>query len=506
MGAGLKALLAGLLVVAAPGALHAAPSQGAVRDSVAAAYQDNTDQEFRVGLQTRLAWTGDYVGAFDGRIGPRSMDAIRAFQARNGQPATGVMDEAFLDALIAQSDETLRQFGFGWQDDSRTGARIGIPYEMVQEIGATEVGTMWRSPDEAVEIETVRFVKEGYTLAEVFDILRAPVDGKVVANAQMKGDHFEIEGTEGDRLYSIRFYGRGGDLRGFSVAYPKALKDTMAPYVAVAAGSFSPYATEPAGAEPDTGAIAELSQDPRYRLAFANNGIMQASATGGARASDAPSGLGGYDVSEGLDSSGSGFVVSQDGWVLTNAHVAKSCRSVSVGTFGTASQVVIDPDNDLALVKVDAKLDNPLPIAAGKPRLGEDILALGFPLRSILADSLNVTRGNVSSLLGLMNDANYLQISAAVQPGNSGGPVIDLAGRVVGVVTAKLNAVAVADITGDIPQSINFAIRPDVVTDFLARNNVDYRVADADAQALSVPDATDRTAQSVLPILCLGNS
>ena len=168
--------------------------------------------------------------------------------------------------------------------------------------------------------------------------------------------------------------------------------------------------------------------------------------------------------------------------------------------------MVIDPDNDLALVKVDAKLDNPLPIGAGKPRLGEDILALGFPLRSILADSLNVTRGNVSSLLGLMNDANYLQISAAVQPGNSGGPVIDLAGRVVGEVTAKLNAVAVADITGDIPQSINFAIRPDVVTDFLARNNVDYRVADADAQALSVPDATDRTAQSVLPILCLGNS
>ena len=115
-----------------------------------------------------------------------------------------------------------------------------------------------------------------------------------------------------------------------------------------------------------------------------------------------------------------------------------------------------------------------------------------------------MTRGNISSLLGLMNDPNYLQISAAVQPGNSGGPVIDLAGRVVGIVTAKLNAVAVADITGDIPQSINFAIRPDVAARFLEENNVAFVAADTDAALESVPDATEKTADSVVPVLCLG--
>ena len=156
------------------------------------------------------------------------------------------------------------------------------------------------------------------------------------------------------------------------------------------------------------------------------------------------------------------------------------------------------------MLKVDADLGRPLPLVTGKPRLGEDVLALGYPLRSILADSLNVTRGNISSLLGLMNDPNYLQISAAVQPGNSGGPVIDLAGRVVGIVTAKLNAVAVADITGDIPQSINFAIRPDVAARFLEENNVAFVAADTDAALESVPDATEKTADSVVPVLCLG--
>ena len=124
-------------------------------------------------------------------------------------------------------------------------------------------------------------------------------------------------------------------------------------------------------------------------------------------------------------------------------------------------------------------------------------------MRSILADSLNVTRGNVSSLLGLMNDPRYLQISAPVQPGNSGGPLVDLAGRVVGVVTAKLNAVAIADATGDIPQSINFAIRPDTVTTFLDKNGVDYLTADPKAALVSVPDATAMVKDSVLPVLCL---
>ncbi|QOG08072.1 trypsin-like peptidase domain-containing protein [Aureimonas sp. OT7] len=495
----LRAVFAGLLLFSSPAALQAAPTQG----DVSAAYEQNTDQDFRVGMQMRLAWTGDYVGPFDGRIGPRSIAAIKSFQGRMGQSATGVMDAAFLDALIGQSDNALRSVGFGWQDDSQTGVRLGLPFELVQEVGATEVGTMWRSPDEALEIETVRFVKEGYSLQDVFDILSTPTDGKVVEASELKGDRFRISGREGDRDYVISFQARGGDLRGFSVAYPKAMETSLKPYLVVAEGGFDPFAGEPASQAPDTGPMAELSRDPRYALAFTNNGIMRESATGGERASDAPSGLGGYDVGGELDASGSGFVVS-NGWVLTNAHVARTCRSVAVGSFGTASKVVVDDENDLALLKVDADLGRPLPLVTGKPRLGEDVLALGYPLRSILADSLNVTRGNISSLLGLMNDPNYLQISAAVQPGNSGGPVIDLAGRVVGIVTAKLNAVAVADITGDIPQSINFAIRPDVAARFLDENGIAFVAADMDAALETVPDATEKTADSVVPVLCLG--
>ena len=114
-----------------------------------------------------------------------------------------------------------------------------------------------------------------------------------------------------------------------------------------------------------------------------------------------------------------------------------------------------------------------------------------------------MTRGNVSSLLGLMNDPRYLQISAPVQPGNSGGPLVDLAGRVVGIVTAKLDAVAVADATGDIPQSINFAIRPDAASTFLHQQGIAFETADPTRRWPSVPDATAQVKDSIFPIVCV---
>jgi serine protease Do len=489
MRASITAMLTGLVLCASPLALpaHASPAS-----ELAAAYNQNTDIAFRKGLQTRLAWSGDYQGTFDGEVGPQTLRAVRDFQARHGMVADGVMDERFLRALITASDKTRDAVGFTFADDTATGARVALPGALVEPAGDTEIGRMWRSADSRIEIETVRF-NDGHTLDRVFDVLSANGPDRRVATAERKGDGFTIRGIEEGRDFLIRFQGRGTDLRGFSVAWSD--QDALVrPYAQVAAESFQPFAGEPAA---ELGPMAKLFESGRAAgVAFGEEA---------ATAPTKPSAPGGGTSGPGFDSSGTGFVVSNDGWLLTNAHVAKSCKTVLVGDLGAASQVVVDEDHDLALVKMDKPLGKPLAIVGGKPRLGEDVLALGFPLRSILADSLNVTRGNVSSLMGLMNDANYLQISAPVQPGNSGGPLVDLAGRVVGVVTAKLNAVAVADLTGDIPQSINFAIRPDAATRFLETHNVRYETADASAALESVPDATAKVQESVYPVLCLGS-
>jgi len=467
-------------------------AQASPTSDLAAAYNNQTDLDFRKGLQIRLAWVGDYAGAFDGRIGAQSLRAVRDFQARHGMTADGVMTEGFLQAVIAESDAAREAVGYGPTLDAATGVRVGLPLRLVSAAGDTEVGAMWRSPDAGIEIETVRFHDQGYTLQGVFEVLSQTGEGKTVSEAALTDDGFTIRGTEAGRDFLIRFSGRDSDLRGFSVAWAPSEAATVAPYAFVAAQSFEPFAGEPHDAA--GGAMARLFESGRAAgVAFDDKG---GDSRGAMTAPQMP----------GFDSSGTGFVVSDDGWILTNAHVAKSCKTVLVGDLGAASQVVIDEEHDLALVKMDAELGKPLPIVADKPRLGEDILALGYPLRSILADSLNVTRGNVSSLMGLMNDPNYLQISAAVQPGNSGGPLVDLAGRVVGVVTAKLNAVAVADLTGDIPQSINFAIRPDAATRFLEAQGVAFETADAGAALESVPDATAKVQNSIYPVLCLGSN
>jgi S1-C subfamily serine protease len=93
-----------------------------------------------------------------------------------------------------------------------------------------------------------------------------------------------------------------------------------------------------------------------------------------------------------------------------------------------------------------------------------------------------VTTGIVSSLSGLLNDTRFLQISAAVQPGNSGGPLLSSNGEIVGVVAAKLNALKVARATGSIPENINFAIKTGALRDFLDNSVVPYQTAEMKAE------------------------
>jgi S1-C subfamily serine protease len=96
----------------------------------------------------------------------------------------------------------------------------------------------------------------------------------------------------------------------------------------------------------------------------------------------------------------------------------------------------------------------------------------------LLTSDFTVTTGIVSSLSGILNDTRYLQISAAVQPGNSGGPLLDTSGQIVGMVAAKLNALQIARATGDIPENINFAIKTGAIRDFLDNSVVAYETAE----------------------------
>jgi S1-C subfamily serine protease len=104
-------------------------------------------------------------------------------------------------------------------------------------------------------------------------------------------------------------------------------------------------------------------------------------------------------------------------------------------------------------------------------------------------------------LAGLADDSRYLQVSAPVQPGNSGGPVLDRNGTVVGVIVSKLNALSVASVTGDIPQNVNFAIKASVAAAFLDAQGIAHADNGGDA-TLSTPDIADRARSFTVRVLC----
>lgn len=174
---------------------------------------------------------------------------------------------------------------------------------------------------------------------------------------------------------------------------------------------------------------------------------------------------------------GTGFVVSNSGHALTNYHVIDGCKEIRAAGQDAAIKVVTsDTVNDLTLLQMPGKsnaatlTDNP-----AKLRQGEDIVVYGYPLNSVLSSGGNLTPGTVSALSGLGNNTNQIQITAPIQPGSSGSPVLDKKGNVVGVVSMKLSDSKMARVTGSVGQNVNFAVNGQTVKAFLDTNKVSYK-------------------------------
>jgi S1-C subfamily serine protease len=184
-----------------------------------------------------------------------------------------------------------------------------------------------------------------------------------------------------------------------------------------------------------------------------------------------------------INVTGTGFVISSNGHVVTNNHVIRECvgdvHGNLVGESPAKLRVVsTDETNDLALLQATGNFKDIATIRATAVHSGDPIIVIGFPFHGLLTSDFTVTTGIISSLAGLFNDTRFLQISAPVQPGNSGGPLVDTRGTIVGVVAEKLNALKVAKATGDLPENINFAIKTGALRDFLDNNVVPYRTSE----------------------------
>ena len=168
--------------------------------------------------------------------------------------------------------------------------------------------------------------------------------------------------------------------------------------------------------------------------------------------------------------SGTGFFISEDGYLISNNHVVEGANRVRLVTSAgliSARVVKVDAANDLALLKAEGRF-TALPVAASRGvKLGGTVVTVGFPNIGLQGFAPKLAKGEIASLAGAGDDARYFQISVPVQPGNSGGALVDERGNVVGVVSAKLSARAALAASGSLPENVNYAVKSSYLLSFL---------------------------------------
>lgn len=178
--------------------------------------------------------------------------------------------------------------------------------------------------------------------------------------------------------------------------------------------------------------------------------------------------------------SGTGFAIAE-GYVVTNYHVITGAKSISIKKFdGDMKEsyngyvVTTDREHDLAVIKIiDKKFEgfDEIPYGFGKtmPEVGEEIFVLGYPMTETMGTELKVNDGIISAASGYKGDQSMYQISAAVQPGNSGGPLFDKEGNVIGIVCAKH-----AD-----AENASYAIKISYLFSLLKSSDLDIKLPDS---------------------------
>ena len=175
--------------------------------------------------------------------------------------------------------------------------------------------------------------------------------------------------------------------------------------------------------------------------------------------------------------SGTGFFINDNGYFVTNSHVLNKNSIIRVkinNKTHIAKLVKADPVNDMSLLKLEISGNKYFQLANDDPERLDSIIAIGYGYGKKFNEDVKVTSGVVSSLTGISSNSSHIQIDAAIQSGNSGGPIINQEGNVVAIAVEKLDAVKMYSASGTLPENVNFAIKVSSLKQFLESKNVKF--------------------------------
>lgn len=438
--------------------------------------QDFTPQEIYL-VQKSLTFLGHYNGLWDKDWGSGSQSALRTYaRTRWGQPTA---DNATLVMAIVEALDVAEEIGWADIPLEFIGVSLGVPERHVrfneaasnvlEWIGPSLLVRVWPSPERVIAAEHRDLVRRS-TSPNPYIVRRGD---RWVTSADTAGSSAYLRS---ERIGSgwVNFYVEGS---------PSA--ERLMGYVT---SSF------------DANADFDVSDGDLVNLLAL---FDQAAALADEPATQPGSDMGDVGAVQ-VVGTGSGFFVT-DSLVVTNHHVVQGCHELTGPNDATYRLIVSDAEEDLALLEASESAKAYLPIAPqADVALGEEVSALGFPLYGAISKQLNFTAGVVSSTSGLADDPDWFQLTAALQPGNSGGPVLNAQGQVVGVAVASASAsLTIAAELEFLPQNINWAIKSQTLRRFLDQNNVSY-TTDA-TKAGSGPGVPLRVQRAVIPILCSGH-
>ena len=203
---------------------------------------------------------------------------------------------------------------------------------------------------------------------------------------------------------------------------------------------------------------------------------------------------------------GTGFFINSQGYLLTAYHVIRGKDVIWVKTskeqlWAQAEMIKSDPMLDLALVRISKNTPYLKMADWESVPIGLEIYSIGFPMLGFQSNSIKITQGLINSDEGINRQKKLFQISAEIEKGNSGGPIISPDGLVVGVTLSKLNALSVAEKTNDLPQNVNFALKTKMVMKFLEDTDLNIKSSNISTSSFSRPFEILKNSESSIAII-----
>ncbi len=491
----IKTFLLALALLMIPASTHA---QG----SLSSHYKQSFTLSERVNLQSQLILGGFYEGTIDGAVGPQSIKAIRAFQASKGMAETSKLTTSQQEQLRQIARETSQAAGLTRFWDKRASMSYLVPTNYVDTLQHAEKGSKFLASSERLYMHAFRTKAPRNRMRRVFDQLRKNPETQILKAKWQGNGFFLIEKRSGHLLYTASRV-KGSQTKNLVLMIKQHDQQLLQPVALLMTRLFFPFETKGLNKSAllDDAGFDTLQQD-KPPAQFAKKASPK---------TPDPSGL--HDLEE-TDppentsiATGSGFFVSHDGHIMTNAHVVNGCLHIRTARWGQASILHFDSTNDLAIIKLKRQQTTPRPLAIvpKEAKLGEEVMALGYPLQGLLAqdaEDMSITTGVISRLSGLGGSKRDITISAPVQPGNSGGPLINNKGNVVGVIVAKLNALAEIEENGNVPQNVNFAVNPITAQKALRTTGIDASTISGNQDEMDRVDLIEQIRKSVTLITC----